>query len=402
MEPEGSKIDWPRAVVVVAAVFAVVLWGGWLLSTARTGFTEDADIPIAFEYAMFHGGASMIRDGSGAEVYDLDLYREVMSEVVDEDRSDEVDAYLLAPFFAAALTPLTYLPYRTAWLIWTMLGVAALYAGFVLLRARPLPALTVSLAFAPVFWTLRTGQASWLAYLLMAGSYRALDQGSPVVAGFIAGGLVYKPQMALGLGVWWLIDRRYWKTLASMALSGLVLVAVSWVIAPGWLLPYLDVLRSATGWFSNPGFLTNAYSPARVGTALLPAVSGASSVFLLIAWGVGIWAFVVFKRRHEDEWKLLFAAAVVLGVWMTPHLLVYDWTVLLVPATILWVERPDLRRTWIVLGAVLALGAAVSGILTEAMFDVWGRALQPAPIVLAVVAVLAARVLDREAEPAVR
>ncbi len=55
---------------------------------------------------------------------------------------------------------------------------------------------------------------------------------------------------------------------------------------------------------------------------------------------------------------------------------VYDWTLLLIPAVILASQRIDLRDTWLGIGAIVALAANVSTQFAEAQLNSLGWAIQ--------------------------
>lgn len=390
-EDEMTGLTPRRFVVLLAVGLSIALWIGIAVRLVATDF--DLDVGGA-DYAMFHSAAGMVRDGTAADLYDTVAFQTAMTEVVGTKEVGGPAVYLLPPFIAAALVPLTMVGHDTGWLLWTVLALVALGAGLWLLSLRPLRATLVALVFPPVFFMIRLGQASFVAFLALSASFRALERRRIVLGGALAGLLAYKPQLALGLVVWWVIDRPFRKALIGLFAMGAVLLGASWIVAGNFVPSYLDAVRGALDRFSETGFLTWAYSATRFGTILFPGVPVAASLVTAALWILGGGGFVWFWRRHREEWRLNFAAAVVLGVWLTPHLLAYDWVVLLVPAAILWRERPAAKERWALLGALLALVAAFGGPITSQQLDWFGAGIQIATPGLALVAWLAARTVD--------
>jgi hypothetical protein len=77
-----------------------------------------------------------------------------------------------------------------------------------------------------------------------------------IVAGFTRPGvwafaLLTKVTPALGLA--WFAVRREWRALAEVAIVTLVIVAVSWLLAPAQWSAWVELLRSSTGSSTVPG-----------------------------------------------------------------------------------------------------------------------------------------------------
>jgi hypothetical protein len=89
----------------------------------------------------------------------------------------------------------------------------------------------------------------------------------------------------------------------------------------------------------------------------------------------------------------MFAGAVFVTLWGSPHTMTYEWALAVIPAVILWDARPDLRPTWVPLFALSWVALFVSTPLTKAQLGVAGVAVQVSVPVLAFVAVRAGQVL---------
>jgi uncharacterized membrane protein len=80
----------------------------------------------------------------------------------------------------------------------------------------------------------------------------------------------------------------------------------------------------------------------------------------------GVLVFLRLWRRMRRHAVLLFAAAIALTLWLTPHAMIYDWSLLLIPAVLLWHELPGLRVRWQLLFAAVWLATLVGSSLTAA------------------------------------
>ena len=85
--------------------------------------------------------------------------------------------------------------------------------------------------------------------------------------------------------------------------------------------------------------------------------------------------------------RFAFSAAVLLTLWISPYAMVYDWSILLIPATLLWRHVPTDQPRWRVLFAAVWLVSLVSGPLVRGQLAVVPIAVQVSVPVLAVVVV---------------
>jgi hypothetical protein len=45
---------------------------------------------------------------------------------------------------------------------------------------------------------------------------------------------------------------------------------------------------------------------------------------------------VILWKKNKTNYDLLFAGAICLTIWISPHAMIYDWSLLLIPAILLW------------------------------------------------------------------
>jgi hypothetical protein len=127
----------------------------------------------------------------------------------------------------------------------------------------------------------------------------------------------------------------------------------------------------------------------------------------LVCGIIAIVYFIAFWRRHRNDLPVMYAAMIFLTLWASPHTMIYEWCIVLIPAVLLWERVPEYRATWLPL---FALGWVAMFVSTELAKRLWeltqpkpgasGFAIQISVPVLAFIAVLAARRLrTRSANP---
>jgi alpha-1,2-mannosyltransferase len=91
---------------------------------------------------------------------------------------------------------------------------------------------------------------------------------------------------------------------------------------------------------------------------------------------LGVIGFIIFWRSRRKEKLALFAGAICLTVWITPHAMIYDWSIMLLPAILLWQEFPEYKPLWKALFAMIWLATFLSGPLTVMQLKILPVAIQ--------------------------
>jgi glycosyl transferase family 87 len=252
------------------------------------------------------------------------------------------DAWLAVPFLL--------LPLRWAGLIWQALGLAALIAAALLVSPnsrrwdRALIMLSVA-GFQPVLFALGYGTMSPVVFLLLVATLRAMEGGSPVLAGVFLGLTALKPQLTL-LTIPVLLAAGYWKTalsaigvMAGLAVASVAVIGVSgtrdyvsFLVSPETLLhPVPWTVKGLVG-TGTPSFIATAVVIAAVvaaGIRLRPGPDVALSVGVLASLFVAqhlnvgdfvLWLLPVWLAfRAGRPWWLRGVAAV---TWLSGWLVV--------------------------------------------------------------------------------
>ena len=203
------------------------------------------------DFLAFYAAGTMVREGRGADLYDLDAIRRVEQHVA-RSAGYELDA--IAPWWnpppcAWLFAPLSVLPYTTALTIWTATNLAAGAGAAYLLgrlaapHSRPDRALLALLVLAspPFLQSIVHGQNGAISLLLVTVAVTAWRSGKLFLASACLGLLLYKPQLAAALAVV-LVLHRGWRAGAGLAYVGCVLLALTAQTLPGSLPDYIHRL----------------------------------------------------------------------------------------------------------------------------------------------------------------
>ena len=323
---------------------------------------KDSDL-ILKGYPDFTGlyvAGQIVRDGQGSRLYDLDLqYRLQRAFASQVSIRHGALPYVHPPFEALLFTPLSFLPYLMAYLVWNGVSLAILAWAMAMLRPH-LPllkncslglAVLVSIAYFPVFICLLQGQDMPLMLLAIAGAYISFEAGNDFRAGCWLGLGLFRPQLILPFFFIVLLGQfgRSRLLKSAMLSAGLGLVAVlecaASVAVSGWngfryYPKYVWMLERNRGYgaivpedMPNVRGLVAALLPDG-GRAALIVVAGASIVILILAG-------LVFRRaQRAQNFGLAFSVALVATILTSYHALMYDL------ALLLWASVFVLNHLW--------------------------------------------------------
>ena len=129
------------------------------------------------DFPIFYSNAQMVQEGKASALYDFDAENTFTRRVTDVARPP----YNHMPYELLFFVPFTYLQFRAAYIVWTILSLAML-AGVALIVRNLFPdrwtfslALLTILAFYPEWCCLMQGQDSILLLCLFVVSFLALE-----------------------------------------------------------------------------------------------------------------------------------------------------------------------------------------------------------------------------------
>lgn len=370
---------------------AGILWAAWLLSVALgPGNLDLAGQPVGTDYLQFFAAGRTLARGESPRLYDM-AYQSALEQEIIGSGLTSYHAFITPPFLAALFVPLAALPYGWSFIVWSLLGLLCLWFSLRLLSVdAPGRACLWSLTFFPVFAVISFGQNALLSLLFLGATYRLWRDQRPFAAGLLCSLTLYKPQLCLGVAVLWLLAwRRDWRALAGLGVGGAVLVGLCFGLLPEASQAYLEfartVLPDLPNWQQFP--LWHLHTVRGFWRLLLPAWPRVGDVLTLLAAVLGLWAFIRWECRFRESPRLMFGAAIALTLWLTPHAMIYDWALWLIPALFLWEALPQYRDRWRALFACMWLVALLSGPLTVAQLRALPFAVQLSIPVLALVLV---------------
>ncbi len=357
----------------------------------------------ASDFAALYAGGALVATGEGYRLYEPDRQRAAEEAALGPVRfAVGLLPFVYPPFLAAAMVPLSRLPFMAAYWVWQLLSaVAVLGALRLLLRptdwppARARAAMLLVAGAFPLYAQFHAAQLSGVLFLALAAGTVALRSRRDALAGVILAGLLVKPQLlpvlVLGLLVW-----QRWRALIAFtgAAAGLGLVS-SWIAGWGWWEPmsalavHFDTGRAALGegWVAAVAAWRLPAGPAVV--LSLAAIAGVVGVTL---WRPGLW------QPTGPGWAERLAGVELAALFASPHLLSHDLLLAVVPGLLLWQARAGQpQRLRVLAGWAVAINIAV-------LVDALGYPVRLVPLLLGagLVALAEARRRRRASEPAAR
>lgn len=324
---------------IAALVLGILIFGGSLIFG---DFPHVAGGAIAFpDYLAHWTGGRMLLDGNLPNLYDPIA----QSAVQDRDvQPGSLSWFISPPFTTLLYAPFGALSYGPSALLWTALTLGLLIASFRLMRpfapklfSKHYALITiVMLSTEPVIEVFGSGQDTGLSLLVWVGGIRLMLAKRDGLAGFVFALGLFKPQQFILIPIVLIIQRRFRALAAWIATAGVLgLMSVSIVGLDGvktWLrLPssefYDKTVHVAQAWKMQG-------MPALVTTLFPSSWSRGTSVFALILAGAAVVIFIrqMVRTRSRNTTEVeVWMMAMVATVAISPHLFIYDLTLVLVP-----------------------------------------------------------------------
>lgn len=239
------------------------------------------------------------------------------------------------PTVMLAAAPFGLLPYLPALLLWTVMGMAALWFS---LQGLAGGTLRTALLLSPAaLFGVMSGQLDLFVTALLLAAFLRLDR-QPVLAGILIGLVTLKPHVGLLWPVALAASGR-WRVFLSAAATALLLgLASLWLFGIDSWTRFLTLgLHAQAQVLADPHGIATPFYPtlfmnlhgAGISAAAAMAVQGVFA--LAAALSVG-WAFA---RRRDAAPHLLFALLTAASVVALPYLLIYSLLPLCLSALLL-------------------------------------------------------------------
>ena len=344
-----------------AAAAALIVFA--LVDCASPNFRPDFDPtlgPYGGDFLQEWIGGYVVCTGQAARLYDAPFVRRLQhdADLIGFDwNADRHLPMVYPPFYYAAVSPLSLLPMPAAALAWAAIVLLFLVATQVLL-ARTLaapPGRTAwlwpcAVLFAPLLENLTSNQKATVLLFLFAATYVLLRRGRSFAAGAVFGLLAFKPQLAILIGAA-MLWKRQWRFVAGAAATVLALLLISLSMGIDACRDYLAFSTSTPDYLLTAGYdLAKSHSwygffHLALGGASDAAIRWASLAAVAATVGVVVWLTSGPLQAKSNRFVAQYSGLVVASVLVSPHLLTYDLTVLLLPAVLLGVELTTQETT---------------------------------------------------------
>ncbi len=339
-----------RNLVVAGAAAAAVILAGydlwiWLTNYAGDNFHND----FTFYYAAARLGLAHGWD----RLYDLKLQQEQLDAIGSRIKVAQLARFVSLPPLAWLVLPLTVLPYRVAYWVWSAILVAALALAWQLSapgrgRARVI-FLVAAVGWLPVIYGLQLGQPAVLVAAGVAACYALLRRNRDWAAGAVLAVIVLKPQLALLVPPALLVAGRWRAFVASSAVLALIALASAVALGPQGISAYQGILSFAQTVPENQSQTLGGWIHNLEATRVAQAI-------------VAIWTLALVYRLRSRGPHVTIAIALTGGLAASPYTH-YDDLTMLGLAAMLFMRGPCPRGTY---AYVAALFIAAEG------FPVWG------------------------------
>jgi alpha-1,2-mannosyltransferase len=370
-----------RYAIVLGGAIGGAVWIAWLVSLlAAPGLLDRAGNVKGGDFVEFYAAGRIVRAGEIDRLYDLDLQERIEHEVTAPSEWSGFHAFITPPFFALPFVPLAALGYLAAFALWSGAGLLLLAAGLWLLGR--LDAAPWVLAFVPVWAAVAYGQNSLASVFILTVVLILLERGREGAAGLALGALLYKPQLVVVLAVLLLLERR-WRALAGLAAAAALLAGIALAMSVPAALAWIRLSRSFSGMLADPRFpAAKMHSLYGFSGLLLPGHLAAAGVLAGLASVVVLVAVRRLQPAYRtDTLRRWYAVAIWGTVLVSPHVPLYDLSLLVLPALLVRVDDAALWR-----GGVATVWAAsiASQPIAEAMRAAGGPSLQLSVPVIAI------------------
>jgi alpha-1,2-mannosyltransferase len=371
----------------------VLLFGGQGLRTVA-GVLKFEDF-VSF-YTLGHLAAA----GDARALSNYDLLHQAQAALVPA-ASDLIYPPVYPPFTAILFTPFSHLPFLPAAAVWVCLTIG-IYAAVVRVVWKAVSptvpdgrlVAAVAIAFPPFWQLVMNGQVTAIVLVAFTLGWLALERGRTVLAGAALGLLAIKPQFGLVLAVV-VLWRREWGLLVGAMISALAQLAlVAWWLDGAAL---TDFIRNVPVILARVEILEAkpwASHSLRSLTRLLPGPAG-TGAWLVMA--VVFIALAVRTWRPDVPLRVRFGLMILVSVLVSPHLIVYDLTVLALPLLFFagWMEAPGRQAVAIRLGPLMHALVVALAIPAAQLIG-----LQVSVIVMAALSVVVAQTVAAESNMA--
>lgn len=346
--------DYPRLILIVMGLVLLLnalLGQGWLGAVGQI---------IGNDFLMLFSSGILFRTDP-ASLYDFKAQSQIQQSLIDPTPLWGVIPYNYPPYVAHLVSFFSFIPYSTAFIFWSILSFCLLGASIYwmidnLVKTKLIDAgLTKTQLFVIVAsWFafvegIQVGQNHSLSLFLISGIIILSLTNRSYLAGIMAGFTIYKPQLALGFIIIWLVWKNYRSIAGYLTITfiwmGCTLLSQGVSIYQTYLtkLPLLINMMYMEGFggyleVTPFGFLISLFPQSKLPVLLI------ASQIITVLYVVSL-AWFAYKVRDNpvpaNTSTITFA--VFFPLITAPHTLLHD-LVILVPVLLLWTQENISRK----------------------------------------------------------
>jgi alpha-1,2-mannosyltransferase len=320
------------------ASLMVLSWFVYVHTMMVPGYIDRAGRFKGTDYTYFYVMGSLMSEGRIDALYDPDAHLQQARQRIDPALNLYATHSNYGPQIAAAFAPMSRLSFGRSlvlFLILTALAYAAsvwwLWSASPALQRYPAQVAILAAGFPAFFTLIRYAQLSALSLVLLSLTLVALARERRFVAGLVFGVMVFKPQLAVVIGLVMILAGE-WRIVAGAALAASAELSVAWLVSDIKTMgEYVRVLWTLV---RNPSLVQiypgEVHSVRGFVQLLLPSTPAIASIAGLLALVLAVWLGVrAWKSDAPVTWK--WGQLVLLSVLASPHLLTYDLILLAIP-----------------------------------------------------------------------
>ena len=309
------RIEFLCCVVVIPICFLFLVW----IPMTSNGLGTSPD------FVQFYAAGKVVLEGHALQFYTL------------APNSDVLRQFTHPPYEALLFSQIARLPYNAALRVWTLISFSLIGLVFYLLRTYGRQfelwerLLFLAVAFFPVFSVLLQGQDTLWIILALVLAFLDLKAKRHFTSGCWLGIAWIRPHVVLPL-LMLLAFRGYWREITGALTVGLVLAALCVAFfGPAVLIQYPATLLHMNGHGNALAF--NLYPETMVNLRGIVALAFGEQLFLTLGLSAIVLLWAVRQRIQSED--LFFSLAVVVAMLVSFHLLIYDLSLLILPALLL-------------------------------------------------------------------
>jgi alpha-1,2-mannosyltransferase len=314
-------------------LLAVTLWTVYGVDMSAPGLIDRNGLVKGTDFLHFYTLGRLGLQNRGDLLYDMRAQADLARQFV-ANAPDSLYVPLYGPQVSLFFAPFAQLPYGYALATWLAVNLLiyafccyAVWKSCLGLQTYRWTVLILAAAFPGFFHLLAWGQTSGLALLCFTLAYLALRRHHTLLAGLAIGSLIFKPQLGLAASVVFVLARE-WEVVVGAVMAGSIQLAAAWMhFGTAVMRTYIGALRHVEGVLPllEPR-LYQTHSLRAFWSLLLPwprvafALYVVSTVVTLVV-AVRVW-------RSRSALTVRFSALLLATVLVSPHLTVYDLTIL--------------------------------------------------------------------------